>query len=90
MTVIDHPLAARPAGEAHPAVDHLLLARQRLHDQYDEPCGAAEVDRAVDLAAARLTTAPVDTFVPLLVERAARAHLTAELHRRAEGVERPA
>lgn len=83
MTVIDHPLPAGPADEAHPAVDHLLLARQRLHGQYDAVCGAAEVDRAVDLAVARLTAARVDAFVPLLVERAARARLTAQLHRRA-------
>jgi nucleotide-binding universal stress UspA family protein len=59
----------------HPG--HLAHVRERLHALYDEACGTEEVDRAIDQAAHRLADAPVDAFVPLLVERAARAHLTA-------------
>jgi hypothetical protein len=67
-----------PPTTQHP--DELAHVRERLHARYDEACGTEQVDRAIDQAAHRLADAPVDAFVPLLVERAARAHLTAASH----------
>lgn len=71
MTVTDRPPSGRPTRGP------LDEARRRLHARFDETCGAAEVEHAVAVAAGRLAGAPVQPLVPLLVERAAGAHLTA-------------
>jgi hypothetical protein len=57
--------------------DHLRHVRARLHTRFDTLDGADTVDEAVDEAASHFTHARVETFVPLLVERAAKASLTA-------------
>jgi hypothetical protein len=62
--------------------DHLRHVRDRLHRQFDDTAGPDVVDEAVDEAARRLDHAQVETFVPVLVERTARAQLAAR-HRRA-------
>jgi len=63
------------------SVDHLAIVRQRLHRDFDARCGPAEVDAAIAAAERTFAHARVEAFVPLLVERHARAHLTVLAHR---------
>ncbi len=77
MTLTD----PRPVSVDHLTVDHLAIVRQRLHRDFDVRSGPAEVDAAIAAAERAFAHATVEAFVPLLVERHARAHLTVLPHR---------
>jgi hypothetical protein len=71
-------------GYASPQVEaeHIRQVRDQLHVRFDADTGPDAVDAAVDEAVSRYTDVRIEAFLPLLVERAARAHLSAA-HRRA-------
>jgi len=48
-----------------------------LHHRFDDLVGAALVDQVIEEEVGRFDRARVDTFVPVLVERAARRRLAA-------------
>jgi hypothetical protein len=49
----------------------------RLHRHFDDLVGAAIVDQVIEEELGRFNRARVETFVPVLVERAARHRLAA-------------
>lgn len=51
--------------------------RDRLHHRFDDLVGTALVDQVIEEEVGRFDRARIDTFVPVLVERAARRRLAA-------------
>jgi hypothetical protein len=51
----------------------------RLLDTYGDRCSRAQVEEAVEFARAALAPTSVEVFVAILVERAARERLDAQL-----------
>jgi hypothetical protein len=77
MTLTGHHPTNLPAAPSRPHADHIAPVRRRLHGSFDATCGPAAVDAAVDESLRRLAGARVDAFIPVLVERHARAVLIA-------------
>jgi hypothetical protein len=72
--------------ENNPYDQRVYSVKQRLHDELVDanghPADPNDVDRVVDAKAESLADAPVQEFVPLLIERQARDELRAHgLHR---------
>jgi hypothetical protein len=55
----------------------LGLVAERLHTEFDRTAGTASVDAILAGETRRFAGARIDTFVPVLVERAARRRLRA-------------